>query len=223
MRTDLKVATLSLAVLVGACGSEKQQSAALPDDLQKDLAVASAAAPGLATAPNSYKPMEVVSSVERAKTAAPMKRPVATKRRTPPVKRAAPVSKPAEDVAEEPAVATTTPTPIATEAPEPVEQAPVPAPEPQVVAQQPSDEPAPVGRGNGGSGDEGIGAGRSGGGLGGILGGIIGAVVLRGGHGGVDKCDPRTDGRRRGRGGIIMGRPDFGLPLPTGSTFPRSR
>jgi hypothetical protein len=221
MRTDLKVATLSLAVLVGACSAGKERSAALPDDLQKDLAVASAAAPGLATAPQAYKPMEVVSSVERARTAAPAKRPGATKRRTPPAKRAVPVSRPAEDVIEEPTVATTVPTPIATEAPEPIERAPMPDPEPQVIAQQPSDAPAPVGGGN--EGDAGIGQRRGGGGLGGILGGIIGAVVIRGGHGGVDKCDPRTDGRRRGRGGIILGRPDFGLPLPTGTTFPRSR
>jgi hypothetical protein len=102
-----------------------------------------------------------------------------------------------------------------------------------VIAQQPSNDPGPlpegdtgVGRGgDGGSGDTGIGAGRSGGGLGGILGGIIGAVVIRGGIGGVDKCDPRTDGRRRrGRGGIIGGYPIAGLPLPTGTTpFPRAR
>jgi hypothetical protein len=43
-------------------------------------------------------------------------------------------------------------------------------------------------------------------------------VVIRGGHGGVDKCDPRTDGRRTG-GIYIMG-PNSGMPLPTG-TFPR--
>jgi hypothetical protein len=53
-----------------------------------------------------------------------------------------------------------------------------------------------------------------------MLGGIIGAVVIRGGHGGRDKCDPRTDRR----GGIVIARgPDLSMPLPTGQTFPRSR
>ena len=31
-----------------------------------------------------------------------------------------------------------------------------------------------------------------------VIGGIIGSVVIRGGMGGVDHCDPRTDGRRGG-------------------------
>jgi hypothetical protein len=59
-----------------------------------------------------------------------------------------------------------------------------------------------------------------GGGLGGLLGGLIGAVIIRGGHGGIDKCDPRTDGRANP---TVIDRPDFGMPLPTGQTFPRSR
>jgi hypothetical protein len=219
MRTDLKVATFSVAVLLVACGTEKKQTATLSDDLQKDLAVAAAPAPGLATAPTSYEKMQVVSAVERSRAAAPAKRHVATKKRTPPVKRPEPVSQPAEEVVEEQTVATSEVAPAA-----------APAPEPEVIAQQPAPEPsedpapAPVGRG-GNEGDVGIGSGRSGGGLGGILGGIIGAVVIRGGIGGVDKCDPRTDGRRRrGRGGIIGGYPISGMPLPTGTTtFPRAR
>jgi hypothetical protein len=56
------------------------------------------------------------------------------------------------------------------------------------------------------------------GGLGGILGGIIGGVVIRGGHGGVDKCDPRTDGR--GGRPPIFDQPNTGLPLPSGRGFP---
>jgi hypothetical protein len=219
MRTDLKVATFSVAVLLVACGTEKKQTATLSDDLQKDLAVAAAPAPGLATAPTSYEKMQVVSAVERSRAAAPAKRHVATKKRTPPVKRPEPVSKPADEVVEEQTVATSEVAPAA-----------APAPEPEVIAQQPAPEPsedpapAPVGRG-GNEGDVGIGSGRSGGGLGGILGGIIGAVVIRGGIGGVDKCDPRTDGRRRrGRGGMIGGYPISGMPLPTGTTtFPRAR
>ena len=91
--------------------------------------------------------------------------------------------------------------------------------EPSAPASSPT-----AGRGDDGRsvGEGGIGERRSGGGLAGVLGGIIGAVVIRGGHGGVDKCDPRTDGRRRGgMGGVLVDRPDFGLPLPTGRpTFP---
>jgi hypothetical protein len=52
-------------------------------------------------------------------------------------------------------------------------------------------------------------------------GAATGAVVIRGGHGGIDKCDPRTDGRRRGGMGGMMDRPDFGMPVPMGRpTFP---
>ena len=150
MRKHVKVATLSLAVFAGACGSSKEKSAALPEDLQKDLATASA---------------------------------------------------PASDLA--PSDLPTIPEPVAT-APEPgAEPAPLPVPA------------------RGGSGADGglgqRGRGRGIGGLGGILGGIIGGVVIRGGHGGVDKCDPRTDGRT---GGIFIMGPNSGMPLPTG-TFPR--
>ena len=63
--------------------------------------------------------------------------------------------------------------------------------------------------------------GHGGGGWGGLIGGIIGSVVIRGGHGGVDKCDPRTDGRARPP---ISDRPDFSMPLPIGRpTFPGPR
>jgi hypothetical protein len=153
---------------------------------------------------------------------------VATKRRTKPVLRAEAVSKPAPDVVEDPAVASNEAmAPVATPTP-----APSPSTEPTVIAQQPAEPQAPAsaptaGRGDDGRsiGEGGIGERRRGGGLGGVLGGIIGAVVIRGGHGGIDKCDPRTDGRRRGgiggMGGVLIDRPDFGLPLPAGRpTFP---
>jgi len=222
MRTDVKVATLSLAVILGACNARQEKATGLSEDLKKDLAVASAAN-DLATAPQSYQRARFVSEVEMSShTKLPAPKLVATKRRTKPVRRAVPVTKPsANDVVEDPTVAANeelapkaTPAPAATSTPEPV-----------VIAQQPTTEtapdPAPVtpGRGDDGRsvGEGGIGERRRGGGLGGMLGGIIGAVVIRGGHGGVDKCDPRTDGRRGG----IMQRPDFGVPSPVGRpTFP---
>lgn len=227
MRTHVKVAAISFAVVLGACNSRREQTTGLTEDLKRDLAAASASAGDLATAPSAYQRTRFVSGVEMVRSKNPAPRPVATKRRTPPVRRPEPVSKPADQVVEEPTVASN-------EAP-----APTPAPaaaqtttqEPVVIAQQPTEAaaPAPVpastGRGDDGRsvGQGGIGERGIGGGLGGILGGIIGAVVIRGGHGGVDKCDPRTDGRRRGGmiGGGGMDRPDFGMPLPTGrTTFP---
>ena len=69
MRKHVKVATLSLAVFAGACGTSKEKTAALPDDLQKDLAAASAPASELATAPKHFEPTRFVSEMER--TAAP--------------------------------------------------------------------------------------------------------------------------------------------------------
>ena len=223
MRTDVKVATLSLAVVLGACNARQEQATGLSEDLKKDLAVASAAS-DLATAPKSYQRARFVSDIEMSsRTKLPAPKLVASKRRTKPVRRPVPVERPpANDVVEDPKVAAneelapaSAATPAATSTPEPV-----------VIVQQPTTEtapaPAPVnpGRGDDGRsvGEGGIGERRGGGGLGGMLGGIIGAVVIRGGHGGVDKCDPRRDGRR---GGILVQRPDFGMPSPVGRpTFP---
>jgi len=226
MRTDLKVAAISFGVLLVACSDSRQEQATgLSEDLKRDLAAA--AAPGdLATAPRTYERTRFVSDVELSRTTkTPTPRMVASKRRTKPVLRAQAVEKPAADVVEDPAVASNE---AMAPAPAP-EAAPSPSNEPTVIAQQPVEESAPApaptaGRGDDGRsvGQGGIGERSRGGGLGGILGGIIGAVVIRGGHGGVDKCDPRTDGRRRGgMGGVLVGRPDFGLPMPAGRpTFP---
>jgi hypothetical protein len=223
MRTDVKVATLSLAVFLGACNARQEQATGLSEDLKKDLAVASSSASDLATAPKSYQRARFVSDVEMSRVKTPAPRPVKAKRRTAPVRRPEAVSRPASDVVEEPTVASNeelAPAPAA------VAVATSSTPEPVVINQQPTEEtaPAPVpvstGRGDDGRsvGEGGIGDRSTGRGIGGLLGGIIGAVVIRGGHGGVDKCDPRTDGRR---GGIMTQRPDFGMPSPVGRpTFP---
>jgi hypothetical protein len=228
MRTDVKVAAISFAVILGACNTRREQATGLSEDLKRDLAAAAAPAGDLATAPRAYQPTRFVSKVEMTRSTTPTPRLVASKRRTPKALRAEAVKKPAADVVADPTVKAEeamapTPTPVAV--PNATENAPV------AIVQEPTPEPTPTttpantGRGDEGRGDGqgGIGERRSGGGLGGILGGIIGAVVIRGGHGGVDKCDPRTDGRRRGGtiGGGVMDRPDFGLPLPRGRpTFP---
>lgn len=228
MRTDVKVAAISFGVLLVACSDARQEQATgMSDDLKRDLAAAAAPAGDLATAPRSFERTRFVSDLELSRTTkTPTPKLVATKRRTKPVLRAEAVSKPAPDVVADPTVASNEAMAV-TPSPTP---APSSTTEPTVIAQQPAEPGAPAsvptaGRGEDGrgTGEGGIGDGRRGGGLGGILGGIIGAVVIRGGHGGVDKCDPRTDGRRGrmgGMGGVLVERPG-GLPLPTGRpTFP---
>jgi hypothetical protein len=213
-----KVTTLTLVlVLVGACSKRSEQAATLPDDLKRDLAAASPSVGDLASAPQRFQPTRFVSSVEQAHTATPEKRTVLAHHRTKPQ----PVRRPAPQVATE-----AVPEPVdavVAEAPAPVSTPEAPTPEPTVIAHQPTSEPtsapspAPVGSG----GEVGGGQRGHGGGWGGLLGGLIGAVVIRGGIGGVDKCDPRTDGRARP---TVIDRPDFGMPIPTGQpTFPGSR
>lgn len=220
MRKHVKIATLSLAVIAGACTS-KEKTATLPDDLQKDLAAASAPASDLATAPKSFQPTQIVSDMERAPTATPAKKIVATKKHTKPVRRPQPYTKPAEEVADAAPLATVAEAPAPTKTPdpaslptisEPVATAPAPGARPA-----PSPVPTQVGSGDGGMGTARRGGGI--GGLGGILGGIFGGVVIRGGHGGVDKCDPRTDGRRTGA--IYISGPNSIMPALPPGTFPR--
>lgn len=210
MRTIWKVTALSLAIVLAACGKRQQETAALADDLQKDLAAVNSGG-GLATAPQSYQRMRFVSSIERVPAGVSAKRPTPLPQRAHTAATHHHATQPVADVAAEPVAAATEQSPATVSTPEAatpepsIAVAPVPAPEPSS---------APAGSGSGGNvGDHG-----QGGGLGGLLGGIMGAVI-RGGHVGVDKCDPRTDGRARPP---IIDRPDFGLPLPTGQpTFPR--
>jgi hypothetical protein len=226
MRTDVKVAALSCAVFLGACNTRQEKATGLSEDLKRDLAAA--AAPGdLAGAPSAYQPMRFVSRAEMTRANTPTPRLVATKRKTPKAIRAEAVKRPASDVVADETVKSDeamAPAPSPVAAPNATQEQPV------AIVEQPTPEPAPTttpsntGRGEDGRGvgQGGIGDRSTGGGLGGILGGIIGAVVIRGGHGGVDKCDPRTDGRRRGGVfGGVMDRPDFPMPVPTGRpTFP---
>lgn len=191
-----KLMIVALGLGAMACGTKQEQSATIDADLQKDLAVAGATDSGLALASADYKPMRFVSAVEQVKPAVPSKKPSpapkparTSHRRT--THKATPAPEPTPEPQQVVAVA---------ESPEPepeVQQAPAAAPEPEpvVIVQQPSPEPsrAPVGSGSDGN----VGRGGSGGGWGGVIGGIIGSVVIRGGMGGVDHCDPRTDGRVR--------------------------
>jgi hypothetical protein len=210
MRTECKVATLSLALVFAACAKRQEPTASLPDDLKKDLAAASASSSALASAPNSYQRMRFVSDIERARVSVPAKRPKVSRH---PTRMAASHQSGSEatDLSADASVS------LASSSPAPASTPEAPVPEPSIaVAGRPAPGPmsAPAGTSEGGAAENG-----RGGGLGGMLGGIIGAVIIRGGHVGPDKCDPRTDGRARG---TITDRPDFGMPLPVGQpTFPR--
>ena len=219
MRTHLKVVTFSLALAAGACARREEPVAALTDDLKRDLAAASATSGDLAVAPQSYQRMRFVSEVEQPRKAQPVRRPSATPKPPRPIVKARPAVHTEPDVAREPEVVAEAP------APAPVAESEQAIPEPVVIAERPSPDPLPADiipvsmPSDGGMAERGRRGGIGRGGLGGIMGGIIGGVVLRGGHGGRDKCDPRTDGRNRGP---VYDRPTFGMPLPTG-TFPAGR
>jgi hypothetical protein len=216
IQTRTVTTALSLVLLLGACSTRSDKPVALSDDLKQDLAAAAPAGGDLATTPQRFQPMRFVSAVERVHTATPTKRPAVAHHRV----KATHSREPAPEVASE------TPDPTSTmigEAPAPVATPEAATPEPTVIAHQPTNEPAPATTtaSAGAGGEVGSGAHGHGGGWGGILGGLIGAVVIRGGIGSVDKCDPRTDGRARP---TVIDRPDFGLPIPTGQpTFPGSR
>jgi hypothetical protein len=196
MRTEYKVALLSLAFILSACSKRQEPTANLPDDLKKDLDAASASTSVLATAPQSYQRMRFVSDIEmsRATVKAPMPKISRHPTRMTASHHTSNVSDPVATIAE------MAPAPVSTPAATETEQI--------VVAARPAPEPVSApGPSQGTASDN------HGGGLGGLLGGIFSGVVIRGGHAGPDKCDPRTDGRARG---TITDRPDFGMPLPTG-------
>ena len=79
MRTDVKVAAISFAVVLGACNSRQEKATGLSEDLKRDLAAASA--PGdLATAPRAYERTRFVSEVEMNRANKPVPKVVASKR-----------------------------------------------------------------------------------------------------------------------------------------------
>lgn len=215
MGTHRKVVALGLAIGAMACGTKKEQAATLDAGLQKDLAMVSTPDTGFALAGQGNQRMRFVSAVEQVRPGVQGKQPSSTStparapRHTPKAHKApvpAPTPEPqvvAESDAPEPA-------PSTQEMP-----APAPAPEPVVVATQPSPEPTPAPVGNTGEGSAG-GRGNRGGGWGGILGGIIGSVIIRGGMGGEDHCDPRTDGRHRP---VYPDIPNSRMPVNTGGVF----
>lgn len=198
MRIQLRyVVSGSIGLAMLACGGKDR---AMSDDLRKDLELAGTGdAITLATSTTSKQ--QVVSAIERTTPPAP-KRVAQSQRvarhkpapKLPPEPVEAQQADISEEIAEQPVQ----------EAPQPVEPAPTPSPRPRPVATE-----------TGGGSARGSGGGTN---IGSILGGVV-SVVLRGGIGGIDECDPRTDGRRPGTGRIPI---SINQRIPVIGTFPGS-
>jgi len=194
------------AVLLAACSGDKK--AAMNDDLKKALELASSN-DGITLANSSGDAgTQVMSAIERTTPPIRQQTPTTRVRRH----RAAPKAPPQVVQAEAPAtVAEIEPQSVA---PEPVANDPTPvSPRPRPVAvSYPS---GPSSGGDDGRVSDGSTAGA-------VIGSILGAVIRGGTVGDVDRCDPRTDGRRS-RGGIsINTRIPFPMPGRVGGTS-RSR
>ena len=228
MHKVVKLSVLPIAVLAVACGRGKSSDeTALNADLKRDLEAASASSVELASTAQNYQPTRFVSAIESPRASAPVRRRNVRK----------PVAVPAAALEEETA---RTPDPAPESKVEVAEAEPAPAEAPAPAIDTPTNvavtprptpvgtAPAPIDVGRGGSG-----GGSGGGGLGGIgeaIGTVIGVVIVRGGAGGVDHCDPRTDRRprngpvaypdprvpTRAGGGIVVNN-----PMPRRPTFPR--
>ena len=190
MHKFAKLSVIPVAALAVACGRGKSpEQTALTADLKRDLDAASSSSVELASTAQAYQPTRFVSSIESPRESAPVRKRNVRR----PVARPTAAAEP--KVAKAPDPAPQNKVEIAEI--EPSTEAPAPAIEtPTNVAVTP--RPTPVGSApattDAGSG--GVGGGSRGGGLGGIgeaIGTVIGVVIIRGGAGGVDHCDPRTD------------------------------
>jgi hypothetical protein len=185
---SIGLTALGLALLA-ACGKgSSKSSTAMNDELQRDLAAAkSSDGIALASSATGYQPMRFVSDIEKTNTAVPISRSPAPRRV--PRKQSAPEGTDEKSPDAAPQYEGMTGT-----APAPEPEAEAPANDvPSVPSVSVNPRPTPVsvestagsGRGSGGPPE---------------IGDIIG-VIIRGGNGGVDHCEP--PGRRgRGRGGF---------------------
>ena len=216
MQSNWKVPALSLAVILGACGSPPQ-SAAITEDLRRDLAAVSASAE-LSPVPTSYQRARFVSSIEQSRAGQPAKHPApAAHAEHAMTSHEPPAASPTTEVAPE-TIAPVAVVAMTSESPAPASTPAASAPEPSIVIVQtpePAREPArgPSAPSGGMIGDDGQG------GLGGLIGGP-GGVVIRGGLGGVDKCDPRRHDRPQIP---TSDRPTFKMPVQGGRSFSGGR
>ena len=183
------------AVLLAACSGDKK--VAMNDDLKNDLALASSS-DGITLANSSPNAgQQVISAIERI--APPTRQPAPSSR----VRRHKAAPKAPPQVVKTKAPATVAETEPQSVAPAPVANDPTPvSPRPQPVAvSYPS---GPSSGGDDGSVSRGSSAGA-------IIGTILGAVIRGGVVGDGDSCDPRTDGRGRGRTSV-----NNRMPFPVG-------
>lgn len=199
---------LSAAVLA-ACG-KNAPNRALSDDLKRDLQAASTSDLNLASqqAGKGFALTEIgeQSAPAPAKVLKKAAGPKAVRSKAPTVKAA-----PENTVAAEASQPTTQ---SVAQAPSPEPASTTEAPAPAVPRPSPTPVDPNAGQGAPGRNGGGSSAGNGdGGGIGAVLGGIFGAVI-RGGVVDGDHCDPRSDGRHRGR-------PPYGgyPPYPT-SPYP---
>ena len=207
MRHLVKLFAGSIIVAAVACGRPQEPIGGVSEELQRDLDAASAASVQLAAA-GDYQPLQVVSAIEQPAASTPVRAASAPRRVT---RSAAVAPAPAVERTPDPV-----PEPEVQLASLPVEEAapaPVPVITPVSTGARPTAQPISMPA----SGDDGHGDG-GGIGVGEAIGIVIGTVIIRGGRGGIDHCDPRTDGRRGRTGGYprVMGNPGVGgaLPLP---------
>ena len=193
MRTEHKIVALTLAVALSACSKAPERSTGTAGDRQS--ASATTASKNLELAPTPYKRMRFVSDIEQSTGGVAMK----------PTKSAAHVA----------VARVTAPDPIARMASHQLSTVTTPeasAAQPSIVlASSPTAEPAHVMTASSEAVIDHAGESNGSGWLSGAH------VVIRGGHVGDDKCDPRTDARNRG---VLDGRPDSRMPLvPSVSAF----
>jgi hypothetical protein len=201
------------AVVLAACGRHSAPvNQAMSDDLKHDLD--QVAGQGLDLA--SQQKSAAFPLTEIAPKSAPA--PSHSLRKAPGPKAVA-SKKPTVKAAPEPVVAENTEN---SQAEAPAAPAPSPTvqqtPDPSAPAvPRPSPIPVDPNAGSGASGRDGGGRSTGAGDGGSVLGGIFG-VIIRGAIGDGDHCDPRTDGRGRGRhGGIYT--PNY--PIDPGIGLPR--
>jgi hypothetical protein len=212
MRSKWKVPALTLAVVLASC-TKPQEPATNTDSLKRDLDAASASTE---LAPKTYERARFVSPIEQVRPTAPALASVPASRRVGHDMTTHEAAAPATEPVPQPAVAEAVAT-LESESPATVATPTASAPEPSVVIVQGAPrEPEPirvsVSRPGTMIGDDGVG------GLGGLIGasdGVAGAVI-RGGHAGVDKCDPRA--HAGGRPAMpASGRPTSRMPAyPSG-------
>jgi hypothetical protein len=195
------------AVLLAACSGDKK--VAMNDDLMKDLELASSN-DGITLASSGNAGTQVVSAIERTTPPSRQQTPSTRVRRhraapkAPPkvVRAEAPATDAEESEMQSVAMATSDPSPVSAR------------PQPVAVSY-------PGGPSSGGD-DGRVSSGST---TGSVLGSIFGAVIRGGTVGDVDECDPRVDGQRRSRSGVVIrraptsvGRIPFPVPSRVGGS-----